>query len=472
MRGAGAVLLLTALLSWTPFVFADPTPGVDTFTVSPSYIENNGTILLSWTAGSATGVDLYFACPTGVMIMRNGTSFPCNARQSYSSNMTDSGSFIAANVSGSTQSITVTAYPKDSLGNDYDAGAMSTTFMVMTSAAPIKNFTLSSQSITSGKSVTLAWTALDALGVNFEFDCNPNVQISIATANGLQGLPCGAAAFSPDLSLSGTTTVTAQNTSWQPITIAVHVVPQIALGAYDMTHARSASLTINPRSSQSPPTTMSFSSTPASVAANVAFTLSWTTQNAAGANIEFICTNGAITAAQLVGTTTSALPCNVPIFSSALPPSGNTAIEIVQAVPGSNATFELLPEGDDGTYYAMTSRTISIPIVSSSTSLTRGAQPIAVMNTPAASTTPASWHHYTFIRALHRGSQNADVTALQKYLALDPGLYPLGIVSGYFGAATMQAVELFQAKFGIAAPGDSGYGSVGPKTRNVLNTLQ
>ena len=80
--------------------------------------------------------------------------------------------------------------------------------------------------------------------------------------------------------------------------------------------------------------------------------------------------------------------------------------------------------------------------------------------------------HYTFTRALQRGSDNADVAALQRYLALDPSIYPLGLVTGYFGAATQQAVELFQIKYGITIAGGPGYGLVGPKTRAELNELQ
>lgn len=467
------VLLLTGVLFWAPMVFADPTPVVEIFTASPSYISNDGTVLLSWTAGAATGDDLYFSCPVGVTVTLNGGSFPCNARQTYSSNMSDSGSFVITNVSGTTQTVTITAYPKDSSGNDYDAGAKSTTFIVTSSPAPITNFTLSATAVNSGMPLTLAWTGVDAPGVNIEFDCNANVHISTATTTGMESLPCGTAAFSPDLALSGTTTVIMRNTSSQPVTILLHAVPQIAVGAYDMTHARSASLTIDSTSLQTQPTATSLTSAPASIVSGVPFTLSWTTQNAAGANIELTCSNSAVTATYLVGTTSVSMPCNTPAFASVLPANGNTTIQLVQAVLGSSATFELLPEGADGTYYATSARTLTIPFASSGTVATSVIQPTATTTAPfSTSMVPASWQHYTFTRALQRGSQNADVTALQSYLALDPSIYPLGLVTGYFGAATLQAVELFQLKYQIAAPGNSGYGLVGPKTRAELNMLQ
>ena len=55
--------------------------------------------------------------------------------------------------------------------------------------------------------------------------------------------------------------------------------------------------------------------------------------------------------------------------------------------------------------------------------------------------------------------------------AKDTGLYPEGIVSGYFGVLTERAVGRFQKRYGIARPGESGYGQVGPKTRAKLNGL-
>lgn len=76
-----------------------------------------------------------------------------------------------------------------------------------------------------------------------------------------------------------------------------------------------------------------------------------------------------------------------------------------------------------------------------------------------------------FARNLSRGMSGDDVTALQTYLAADPAFYPEGMVTGYYGPATQRAVGRFQEKYGIAAPGDSGYGRFGPKTRAKLNEL-
>ena len=86
--------------------------------------------------------------------------------------------------------------------------------------------------------------------------------------------------------------------------------------------------------------------------------------------------------------------------------------------------------------------------------------------------TPASTHaapvSAIFTKTIGFGSQNDDVVRLQRLLFADPGLYPEGLVTGYFGPATQRAVGRFQEKYGVANPGDAGYGTVGPKTRAKL----
>ena len=78
----------------------------------------------------------------------------------------------------------------------------------------------------------------------------------------------------------------------------------------------------------------------------------------------------------------------------------------------------------------------------------------------------------SFSKTLRRGSSGSEVTTLQTFLKTMPDVYPEGLTTGYFGALTEKAVQRFQAKHGIISsgtPGTSGYGLVGPRTRNVLN---
>ena len=63
-------------------------------------------------------------------------------------------------------------------------------------------------------------------------------------------------------------------------------------------------------------------------------------------------------------------------------------------------------------------------------------------------------------RNLGFGDRNDEVKKLQVLLATDKDVYPEGIASGYFGPATLRAVQAFQKKYGIPT-----IGVVGPQTR-------
>jgi peptidoglycan hydrolase-like protein with peptidoglycan-binding domain len=68
-------------------------------------------------------------------------------------------------------------------------------------------------------------------------------------------------------------------------------------------------------------------------------------------------------------------------------------------------------------------------------------------------------------RQLDVGANGSDVSELQTFLALDPTIYPQGLVTGYFGPLTASAVSKFQTRNGIDA-----VGRVGPITLAALNT--
>ncbi len=65
---------------------------------------------------------------------------------------------------------------------------------------------------------------------------------------------------------------------------------------------------------------------------------------------------------------------------------------------------------------------------------------------------------------LHVGSRGPAVTMLQRFLAGNPAIYPQGLVTGYYGPLTEEAVKRFQKDNGI-----QDVGEVGPQTRSVLN---
>lgn len=69
-------------------------------------------------------------------------------------------------------------------------------------------------------------------------------------------------------------------------------------------------------------------------------------------------------------------------------------------------------------------------------------------------------------RALVRGSSGEDVSKLQDFLKRFPDIYPQGLVTGFFGPLSEQAVKKLQDKFGIEPAG-----IVGPQTRGKLGAL-
>ena len=70
------------------------------------------------------------------------------------------------------------------------------------------------------------------------------------------------------------------------------------------------------------------------------------------------------------------------------------------------------------------------------------------------------------ISTLSKGMSNSEVTRLQQLLAKDTSVYPEGLVTGYFGSVTENAVKRFQKKHAL-----DQVGYVGPKTRALLNNL-
>ncbi len=82
---------------------------------------------------------------------------------------------------------------------------------------------------------------------------------------------------------------------------------------------------------------------------------------------------------------------------------------------------------------------------------------------------------FSFTRNLTLNSQSDDVQKLQECLKEYPAIYPEGIVSGYFGTKTKQAVIRFQEKYAddILHPVGltSGNGEVKPMTRQKLNEV-
>lgn len=70
------------------------------------------------------------------------------------------------------------------------------------------------------------------------------------------------------------------------------------------------------------------------------------------------------------------------------------------------------------------------------------------------------------IKNLGQGMTGEEVKLLQLALAADSDIYPEGLITGYFGSLTFQAVKRFQKKWGIEQ-----VGRVGSKTLSKLNKV-
>ncbi|MBU4536546.1 peptidoglycan-binding protein, partial [Patescibacteria group bacterium] len=80
---------------------------------------------------------------------------------------------------------------------------------------------------------------------------------------------------------------------------------------------------------------------------------------------------------------------------------------------------------------------------------------------------------YSFLKNLYKGIENSDVINLQQKLR-ELNIFKYESNTGYYGTVTEQAVQAFQCKYNIICTGtaySTGYGVVGPKTREVLNSL-
>lgn len=67
---------------------------------------------------------------------------------------------------------------------------------------------------------------------------------------------------------------------------------------------------------------------------------------------------------------------------------------------------------------------------------------------------------------LNQGATGEQVRFLQQLLASDPTLYPEGLVTGYYGPATAEAVKRFQSKLKLEQ-----VGVVGPQTIARINEI-
>ena len=130
------------------------------------------------------------------------------------------------------------------------------------------------------------------------------------------------------------------------------------------------------------------------------------------------------------------------------------------------------PAGNES---ANTDQVRALAIGTSQKATTTAAAPTAT-STPAkkASLPPGQAVKLEILKNLKIGDASEDVKTLQQLL-LDEGVYPDGLITGYFGSLTKQAVIRFQEKYAseILTPAGlaNGTGFFGPGTRKKANEL-
>ena len=67
---------------------------------------------------------------------------------------------------------------------------------------------------------------------------------------------------------------------------------------------------------------------------------------------------------------------------------------------------------------------------------------------------------------IKEGMTDADVKTIQELLASDPSIYPRGLVTGYFGPMTKEAIMRFQTRNGLEVTGE-----INEETRAALDTV-
>lgn len=67
---------------------------------------------------------------------------------------------------------------------------------------------------------------------------------------------------------------------------------------------------------------------------------------------------------------------------------------------------------------------------------------------------------------IKEGMTDADIKTIQELLASDPTIYPRGLVTGYFGPMTKEAVMKFQAKNGLEVTGE-----IDTETRAAMDAI-
>lgn len=202
--------------------------------------------------------------------------------------------------------------------------------------------------------------------------------------------------------------------------------------------------------------------------------ISWTTKASAGANFRLSCNEHIVTT--IATDSASSTPkCATLAFVGSLPANGAATILFRNnSFAAESITVTLVPARTEGGFDTAHGEELVFRILPKGISVDvpeNAVQPQNITPKSLTDTHVVLAQKKTFTKNLARGSQGPDVRTLQEFLKKDSAVYPEGIVNGTFGPATERAVKRLQVKYKIANSWTPGYGNVGPKTRELLNSL-
>lgn len=447
------------------------TPSIVFFNAGATTINSNQPASLTWRIANGSGWTFSIPCIQGITYKKSdGNNFPCSETISSVLDANGGIDLVIKNLTGAPKTVRVKLTPKDGVGSDFTGGAQEIALTVNPLTNLLENLT-SPLSVASGAAYTLNWSGEQVDGVNISISCNSNIRTkSSSYAQG--NLPCNTPVFSSDLSRSGNLELIFENIATATSSITLSVLPAMERGVYN--GAETKSITVEVSTTQIPdPSTTYFTAkgTDGRVASGAQVPLYWSTVNSDGVTLLFSC-NSNITSLVIQGEATSTPACNAPAFTNPFLASSTLLVSFTNSnYAPETISITLAPKSKKGGFDATRGKTITLSILSqntagqSVTAFTTATTTTQTQTTNTASSTPK------FTRYLYRGVTHAQVSLLQQYLKTRPELYPEGLVTGYFGAATERAVKRLQETYGLGTSITPGYGGVGPKTRALLNSL-
>src|SRR3989338_1750379 len=441
------------------------------FEVTPSSINSGQTVALTWKVTNSSGVSLFLPCVgsgSGIHYKnKNGGLIACDTKLTGFGTI-DSVIIGATNTSGSPVALSPKLIPLNSDGSE-SIGQPTVSFTVEADPNPISDFSVSSATVISGDKLTFTWVAPEVDKLNMTLYCPDEIMPTIV-GDSRPRVPCNQQPlFGSDLSGSGSQTFQLSSSSLEPSLVTFRLVPKTGSGAFDGTHSKSIQVTVKPKPDTRNPMITSFQLGEQTLKPNQETKVSWTIQNSVGANFKITCPNGVTATSSL--TATSTLKCGQMIFSDILSESGAFIIALKNPtnVP-QELLFTLIPAVTSTEFDGVRARTLRVVVLGNPAGITpptaTAAATTSIQSVGAAASTAAAKSAGQLAKRLRYGNRGSEITLLQKILATDAAVYPEGLVTGYFGPATLRAVKRFQTKYKLEAVGE-----VGPLTRKQLNTI-